>query len=212
MNTTLRPKNDLRRISFFGVRTSHLRATLAAACLLAGCKSRFFSFGKSVESESSPAAPADDLNPRQLAIGQSNPSQANSTPAATSSQNSIPYAPLRGGTTKKIPLGSTVRFEVNGQQVDVTFEKILEDSRCPRDVVCVWEGLAKLQFAIHVPALSLSRSVVPTLRAGHPDLAQVSVGVVGLEVVALTPDSPPASGSGQKPASSEATVVVGNAP
>lgn len=195
-----------------GISTSHLFTILVASCLFLGCKSRFFTFGKSVENETAPAAPTEEMNPGQIAIGQSNPSQANASPITSSTQANTPYAPLRGGTSKKIALGATARFDVNGQQVDVTFEKVLEDSRCPKNVVCVWEGLAKVQFAIKVPALNLSKSVAPTLRAGHPDLGQVSVGVVGLELVALSPDSPAGTGSDQKPGSSEATVIVGNAP
>ena len=119
-----------------------------------------------------------------------------------------PYAPLQG-TQKKLALGSTQRFEVNGQQVDVTFEQIVEDSRCPKDMVCVWEGQAKLQFALSVQAHGLSKKVVPTLRAGHPELGQVLVGTIGLDLVGLSPD---AVSTGQKAVSPEATVVVGKAP
>ena len=40
----------------------------------------------------------------------------------------------------KIPLGETVHFE----NASVKFIKVLEDSRCPKDVTCVWAGQAKL--------------------------------------------------------------------
>jgi len=36
----------------------------------------------------------------------------------------------------------------------ITFRDVLEDSRCPRDVVCIWEGNARVQ-------LDLSRSGGP---------------------------------------------------
>jgi hypothetical protein len=40
----------------------------------------------------------------------------------------------------KVPLGETVQFE----NASVKFIKVLEDSRCPKDVTCVWAGQARL--------------------------------------------------------------------
>ena len=40
----------------------------------------------------------------------------------------------------KVPLGETV---VLGD-VSITFEKVIEDSRCPEGVQCVWAGNAKI--------------------------------------------------------------------
>jgi hypothetical protein len=40
----------------------------------------------------------------------------------------------------KVPLGKTVQFK----NASVKFIKVLEDSRCPKDVTCVWAGQAKL--------------------------------------------------------------------
>lgn len=44
----------------------------------------------------------------------------------------------------KVPLGETVQLD------DVAFSltEILEDSRCPSDVTCVWEGSAKIVLEI----------------------------------------------------------------
>lgn len=44
----------------------------------------------------------------------------------------------------KIPLGETV---VLGD-VSITFEKVVEDSRCPEGVQCVWAGNAKIQVKV----------------------------------------------------------------
>jgi hypothetical protein len=179
-----------------------------ASTTLVGCKSRFFSFGEEPTLTGTQPSASDQNRSGQIAIGQqTNPSSGSST-QKNENVAAAPYAPLQG-SQKKLTLGSTQRFEVNGQQVDVTFEQILEDSRCPKDVVCVWEGQAKLQFALNVPALGLSRKVTPTLRAGHPELGQVTVGTIGLDLVGLSPDS---VGTGQKAVSPEATVVVGKAP
>lgn len=190
------------------MRTLSLGFALALAGVLGGCKSRFFSFSEEPAINGNQPSSSDQSQSGQIAIGQQN--NPNSGSAAQKSENmtAAPYAPLQG-TSKKLTLGSTQRFEVNGQQVDLTFEQIIEDSRCPKDVVCVWEGQAKLQFALNVPALGLSKKVVPILRAGRPELGQVVVGTIGLDLVGLSPD---AVSSGQKSVSPEATVVVGKAP
>lgn len=40
----------------------------------------------------------------------------------------------------KLPMGNTVQFE----NAAVKFIKVLEDSRCPKDVTCIWAGQVKL--------------------------------------------------------------------
>jgi len=44
----------------------------------------------------------------------------------------------------KIPLGETVRLD----DVALTFVKVLEDSRCPKNVTCIWEGRIIVQVAV----------------------------------------------------------------
>ncbi len=44
----------------------------------------------------------------------------------------------------KIALGETITIE-NHQ---VTFVKVLEDSRCPKGVTCIWEGRARVQIFV----------------------------------------------------------------
>jgi hypothetical protein len=40
----------------------------------------------------------------------------------------------------KVPLGEMVQFE----NATVKFIKVIEDSRCPKDVTCIWAGQAKV--------------------------------------------------------------------
>ena len=40
----------------------------------------------------------------------------------------------------KVALGETVQFK----KASVSFLKVLEDSRCPSDVTCIWEGQARV--------------------------------------------------------------------
>lgn len=185
-----------------------LSAGIVALCSSTACKSRFFSFGNEPLVNTNQPTDQDETRPGQIAIGQQSSSNTNTQPQSSSHQIAVPYTPLQG-MQKKLTIGSTQRFEVSGQQVEVTFEQIIEDSRCPKDVVCIWEGQAKLQFAVSVPALNLSKKVTPTLRVGHPELGQVVIGSVGLDLIGLSPDS---SATNQKAVSPEATVVVGKAP
>ena len=184
-----------------------LAVTLAGSAVI-GCKSRSVSFGEDSNAGGNSPSSSDQNRAGQIAKAQQSNPSSGSGAQKSESVTAVPYAPLQG-SQKKLALGSTQRFEVNGQQVDVTFEQIIEDSRCPKDVVCVWEGQAKLQFALSAPALGLSKKVVPTLRTGHPELGQVLVGTIGLDLVGLSPD---AESAGQKAVSPEATVVVGKAP
>jgi len=44
----------------------------------------------------------------------------------------------------KIPLGETVSFK----KATIKFLKVVEDSRCPADVNCIWEGQAIVWVAV----------------------------------------------------------------
>ena len=44
----------------------------------------------------------------------------------------------------RVPLGEAVEID----DITVRFSKVLEDSRCPRNVQCVWAGRAKVEVEI----------------------------------------------------------------
>ena len=46
--------------------------------------------------------------------------------------------------TLTIPIGETVVYK----GVLISFERVLEDSRCPIDVVCVWSGNAAVELGV----------------------------------------------------------------
>ena len=37
---------------------------------------------------------------------------------------------------------------VAGEEIEVEFEAVLEDGRCPTDLKCVWEGLARIRLGL----------------------------------------------------------------
>lgn len=46
------------------------------------------------------------------------------------------------GENFKVKLGETKAIQ--GEAVSITFSRVLEDSRCPKDVACVWAGNAEI--------------------------------------------------------------------
>ena len=56
--------------------------------------------------------------------------------------------------------GASVR--VTGTSLTVSFEAIVEDSRCPTGVTCVWEGDAAVGIRIDMPKASPSRYTLHT--------------------------------------------------
>jgi len=61
--------------------------------------------------------------------------------SACSHAPTTPSAPI--GTPFRIGIGQSVRLESAG--IELGFDEVLEDSRCPADVVCVWAGTARLK-------------------------------------------------------------------
>lgn len=68
----------------------------------------------------------------------------------------------------KIPLGETLMLD----GMSIQFVEVLEDSRCPKDVVCVWAGQAKVK-------LMVSRDDVST-----PNTKEIIVGKNGENTIA----------------------------
>jgi hypothetical protein len=55
-------------------------------------------------------------------------------------------------TDFEVPHGGSVR--ISGSALTVTFDSVSEDSRCPTDVQCVWEGNATLHLTVDSATLS----------------------------------------------------------
>lgn len=56
----------------------------------------------------------------------------------------------------KIALGDTVLFE----DISITFKRVIEDSRCPSDVTCVWAGQAKVLVAIKTNGTTSEKEMI----------------------------------------------------
>jgi len=85
-----------------------------------------------------------------------------------------------------LPVGKTAG--IAGSTTRLTFRQVSEDSRCPTNVVCVWEGDAKIEL-LPVRDGTLGQSVILSLHT--PNEAQVGdlvVRFVGLAPYPATPD------------------------
>jgi len=85
-----------------------------------------------------------------------------------------------------LPVGKTAG--VAGSATRLTFRQVSEDSRCPTNVVCVWEGDAKIEL-LPVRDGTVGQSVILSLHT--PNEAQVGdlvVRFVGLNPYPATPD------------------------
>lgn len=49
---------------------------------------------------------------------------------------------------ERIPASPQIVFKIASRDVILKFVEVLEDSRCPKDIVCVWAGRAKVKVAI----------------------------------------------------------------
>ena len=68
---------------------------------------------------------------------------------------------------------------VNTTQFKVRFVAVTEDSRCPRDVTCIWAGQVKVQF--EVQEATKSASPVELLEGGNSVVGTYRVTLVRVE-------------------------------
>jgi hypothetical protein len=69
-------------------------------------------------------------------------------------------------------------------RVTVAFDRVMSDSRCPRDVVCVWAGNAAVGLRIETDSGSTWSGSLNT----HVEPRKTQLGNYELSVVALLPD------------------------
>lgn len=88
-----------------------------------------------------------------------------------------------------LPIGKTAA--VAGTNTRVTFREVTEDSRCPKNALCVWEGAAKIAITASRnggPAEAAVLSLTPPNNEAR--LADVVVRFVALAPYPETPEDP----------------------
>lgn len=85
------------------------------------------------------------------------------------------------GTSFSLPVGKTASLK--GTDTRLTFREVSQDSRCPTDVVCVWEGDAAI-------AVAISRNGAPdetqTMNIRPPN-NEINSGNLRIKFVGLAP-------------------------
>jgi hypothetical protein len=61
-------------------------------------------------------------------------------------------APHAASLDQEIQLAPGERAVFSQQELDIEFVRVVEDSRCPTDVTCVWAGEVKVQLSIRINA------------------------------------------------------------
>jgi hypothetical protein len=91
------------------------------------------------------------------------------------------------GSSFRLALGSTVR--IRGTDLHVTFDRVVEDSRCPVNVLCVWAGEVTLELGIRTgDGPEQTHTLVLPGGGGAPQ----NVGPLGIREAWVTPPRDPA--------------------
>ena len=124
--------------------------------------------------------------------------------AACASGGNGPSAPTPA-VNEEFTLAPGQTATVNGASVRLTFERVSEDSRCPVDVTCIWEGDAVVVLRVKTDADEVTREV--HTQGGEPRSRKAPVGDYVVTLVKLEPA--PRSSAPIEAAAYRATLVVG---
>ncbi|MFC4314047.1 hypothetical protein ACFPN2_33540 [Steroidobacter flavus] len=103
------------------------------------------------------------------------------TLAATGCRSASDPAPQTTGLNQEVRLAPGERAVFGPDTLDVEFVRVVEDSRCPTDVTCVWAGEVKVQLATRSGAAEAARHEIT---AGK----DATVGELRLVVVQVQPE------------------------
>lgn len=82
-----------------------------------------------------------------------------------------------------------LKFNTTGDctcgNLSVTFADVLEDSRCPSNGACIWEGRARIQLALQLA--DGPDTIELTRRAGREELARDTLDNLIIELVEVSP-------------------------
>lgn len=84
------------------------------------------------------------------------------------------------GETITLKIGESV--EVNGADLIIGFDKVVDDSRCPTGAECFWEGQAEVNLL-----LNKTKEVLVIMRAGQEDLAKDTLDNIVVTLLDVRP-------------------------
>lgn len=89
---------------------------------------------------------------------------------------------LPGSGSGEFELGIGDRAIFSAQGVEVRFVRVPDDSRCPVDVTCPWQGDAEVMLALTGPGLDTTVALHTSL-----DPTTTQAGPIRLSIVSLSP-------------------------
>ncbi len=93
------------------------------------------------------------------------------------------YVMFRLNEVFQLPLPSLAKLE--SEDLEVQFAQVVEDSRCPEGVTCVWAGQVKIRLSV---STGRTRQSVEVMRQGkHKGEAMVSVGNYQIYLLSVNP-------------------------
>lgn len=130
------------------------------------------------------------------ALAACNPAGRTAAPA------SEPSAGTRVALDQPFELGVGDRATVAGEEVNVRFEAVAGDSRCPSDVQCVWAGNAVVRAVLSQGRKAFGAELNTTLEPKSVDYLAYNVALVSLVPY------PGGEGGSISPSQYRATFVV----
>ncbi|MCI0665143.1 MAG: hypothetical protein L0220_29105 [Acidobacteria bacterium] len=109
---------------------------------------------------------------------------------------------------EEIRLGQEFELKINQQAMiedeglAVVFESVLNDSRCPEGVVCVWSGNAKIRIKL------CKQKQTPATSELNTDAGPKSSSYMNYEVRLVTLKPRPKSNEAVRPSEYKATLVI----
>ncbi len=101
---------------------------------------------------------------------------------AACEKNETPTATIidKFGEVVSLKVGEST--EINGPNFVLSFDKVIEDSRCPNGAECFWEGQADINLLINN-----AQAIEVILRAGHEELAKDTLDGIVFTLIDVTP-------------------------
>ena len=124
--------------------------------------------------------------------------------AACASGGSGPSAPTPA-VNEEFTLAPGQTATVNDARISLTFERVSEDSRCPVDVTCIWEGDAVVVVKVKTETDEVTREL--HTQGAEPRSKKAPAGQFVVTLVKLEPA--PRSTAPIDPAAYRATLIVG---
>jgi hypothetical protein len=125
--------------------------------------------------------------------------------ACASGGGTAPTTPT-AGLNEEFTLTPGQAVSVNSARVQVTFERVSEDSRCPTDVNCVWEGDAVVVLKVKAEDQEATREV--HTQGGASRSRHATAGRYVVTLVRLEPA--PRSTGAIEPSAYRVTLKVGD--